>query len=100
MKKYIISLVMLLWSHTAFAGQTNIINAGSDSGAFHQVLTMIGNKVDHKFVQAGNPIIASKHFEKSYVLHTKHIKVNKFLLYKILDLYFSYKFIFQIKIHI
>ncbi len=68
MKKYIISLVMLLWSHTAFAGQTNIINAGSDSGAFHQVLTMIGNKVDHKFVQAGNPIIASKHFEKSNVL--------------------------------
>ena len=68
MKKYIISLVMLLWSHTAFAGQTNIINAGSDSGAFHQVLTMIGNKVDHKFVQADNPIIASKHFEKSNVL--------------------------------
>ena len=59
---------MLLWSHTAFAGQTNIINAGSDSGAFHQVLTMIGNKVDHKFVQAGNPIIACKHFEKSNVL--------------------------------
>ena len=59
---------MLLWSHTAFAGQTNIINAGSDSGAFHQVLTMIGNKVDHKFVQAGNPINASKHFEKSNVL--------------------------------
>ena len=59
---------MLLWSHTAFAGQTNIINAGSDSGAFHQVLTMIGNKVDHKFVQADNPIIASKHFEKSNVL--------------------------------
>ena len=68
MKIYIITLLMLLWSHTAFAGQTTIVNAGSDSGAFHQVLTMIGDKIDHKFVQANNPIVASKHFDKGNVL--------------------------------
>ena len=59
---------MLLWSHMAFAGQTTIVNAGSDSGAYHQVLTMIGDKIDHKFVQANNPIVASKHFDKGNVL--------------------------------
>ena len=68
MKKYIITLLMLLWSHTAFAGQTTIVNPGSDSGAFHQILTMIGDKIDHKFIQANNPIIASKHFDKGNVL--------------------------------
>ena len=68
MKKYIITLLMLLWSHTAFAGQTTIVNAGSDSGAFHQVLTMIGDKIDHNFIQANNPIVASKHFDKGNVL--------------------------------
>jgi hypothetical protein len=52
----------------AFAGQTTIVNAGSDSGAYHQVLTMIGDKIDHKFVQANNPIVASKHFDKGNVL--------------------------------
>ena len=68
MKRYIITLLMLLWSHTAFAGQTPIVNAGSDSGAFHQVLTMVGQKIDHNFVQAGNPIMAEKHFAKGNVL--------------------------------
>ena len=68
MKRYIITLLMLLWSHMAFAGQTTIVNAGSDSGAYHQVLTMIGDKIDHKFVQANNPIVASKHFDKGNVL--------------------------------
>ena len=68
MKRYIITLLMLLWSHTAFAGQTTIVNAGSDSGAFHQVLTMVGQKIDHNFVQAGNPIMAEKHFAKGNVL--------------------------------
>ena len=68
MKRYIITLLMLLWSHTAFAGQTTIVIAGSDSGAFHQVLTMVGQKIDHNFVQAGNPIMAEKHFAKGNVL--------------------------------
>ena len=68
MKKYIIILLMLLWSHTALAGQTTIVNAGSDSGAYHQVLTMVGQKIDHNFIQANNPIVASKHFDKGNVL--------------------------------
>ena len=68
MKKYIITLLMLLWSHTAFAGQTTIVNAGSDSGAYHQVLPMVGQNIDHNFIQANNPIVASKHFDKGNVL--------------------------------
>ena len=69
MKKYIITLLMMFWSHTAFAGSATIVNAGSDSGAFHQILTMIGDKLNnHKFIQANNPIIAETHFDKGNVL--------------------------------
>ncbi len=70
MKKYVITILMLLWSHTAIAGgSATIVNAGSDSGAFHQILTMIGDKLNnHKFIQANNPIIAETHFKKGNVL--------------------------------
>lgn len=69
MKKYIITLLMLVWTQTAFAGgQTTIVNSGSDSGGYHQVLSMVGDKIDHNFIQAGNPIIAETHFDKSNVL--------------------------------
>jgi len=37
MKKYIIiSILMLLFTNTSYAGSTTVVNAGSDSGAFHQ----------------------------------------------------------------
>ncbi len=70
MKRYIITILMLLWSHTAIAGgSATIVNAGSDSGVFHQILTMIGDKLNnHKFIQANNPIIAETHFDKGNVL--------------------------------
>ena len=70
MKKYIITLVMLLMlPFTAFAKDiTTIINAGSDSGAYKTVLIMIGDKIDHNFIQANNPIIASKYFNKKNII--------------------------------
>ena len=70
MKKYIITLVMLLLlPFTAFAKDiTTIINAGSDSGAYKTVLIMSGDKIDHNFIQANNPIIASKYFNKKNII--------------------------------
>ena len=57
--------MLLLLPISAFAGSTTtIVNAGSNDGAFRTVLTMIGDKINHTFVQANNPIIADKHFNK------------------------------------
>ena len=68
MNKYIIALLMLVWTHTALAGdKITIVNTGSDSGGYSQVLTMVGSQIDHDFIQAGNPIIAEKHFDKGNV---------------------------------
>ena len=70
MKKLLITMVILiLLPISAFAGNTiTIVNSGSNDGAYRTVLVMIGDKIDHTFVQANNPIIASKHFDKQNVL--------------------------------
>ena len=69
MKKLLIAVMLLLLPISAFAGSTTtIVNAGSNDGAFRTVLTMIGDKINHTFVQANNPIIADKHFNKKNVL--------------------------------
>ena len=69
MKKLILTVMLLLLPISAFAGSTTtIVNAGSNDGAFRTVLTMIGDKINHTFVQANNPIIADKHFNKKNVL--------------------------------
>ena len=61
--------MLLLLPISAFAGSTTtIVNAGSNDGAFRTVLTMIGDKINHTFVQANNPIIADKHFNKKMFL--------------------------------
>ena len=61
-------VILILLPISAFAGTTTIVNAGSNDGAFRTVLTMIGDKINHTFVQANNPIIAEKHFNKKNVL--------------------------------
>ena len=69
MKKYIIACMMFLFANTSYAGNTTVVNAGSDSGAFHQMLTMISEKLDNtSYVQANNPVVAGKHFDKGNVL--------------------------------
>ena len=68
MKRLILTVMLLLLPISAFAGTTTIVNAGSNDGAFRTVLTMIGDKINHTFVQANNPVIAEKHFNKKNVL--------------------------------
>jgi hypothetical protein len=70
MKKYIITLVtLLIISLTTFAtAVTTIVNPGSDNGAYRAVLTMIGNEIDHDFIQANNPIMANTYFLSENVL--------------------------------
>jgi hypothetical protein len=50
------------------AHATTIVNTGSDSGGFKAVLDMVGTKINHDFVQAGNPIVASTYFDGGDVL--------------------------------
>ena len=68
MKKYIIACMMFLFANTSYAGNTTVVNAGSDSGAFHQMLSMIGDDLNSDFIQANNPVIAGSHFDKKNVL--------------------------------
>ena len=69
MKKLILTVMLLLLPISAFAGSTTtIVNAGSNDGTFRTILTMIGDKMNHTFVQANNPVIAEKHFNKKNVL--------------------------------
>lgn len=50
------------------ANATTIVNTGSDSGGFKAVLDMVGTKINHDFVQAGNPVVASTYFDGGDVL--------------------------------
>ena len=72
MKKYVGALAVsgaLMASSSAYAHDvTTVVNTGSDSGGFMAVLTMIGEEINHDFVQAGNPVIANTHFDNSNVL--------------------------------
>jgi hypothetical protein len=72
MKKYVSALAVsgaLIASSSAYAHDvTTVVNTGSDSGGFMAVLTMIGEQFNHKFVQAGNPVIANTHFDNKNVL--------------------------------
>lgn len=68
MKKIIISIVTLFSSFAVFADEALIINTGSDSGGFKAVLSMVGEKLDHKFVQANNPIVAAQYFDEKNIL--------------------------------
>jgi len=72
MKKYVSALTIsgaLMLSTSAYAHDvTTVVNTGSDSGGFMAVLTMIGEKFNHNFIQAGNPVIANSHFDNKNVL--------------------------------
>jgi len=70
MKKYVSALAALLMiSSATFAKDvTTIVNSGSNNGSYMTVLTMIGNEIDHNFIQANNPVIANMHFLNKNVL--------------------------------
>jgi len=66
MKNIILAAAVVLAAPLANA--TTIVNTGSDSGGFKAVLDMVGTKIDHDFVQAGNPVVASTYFDGGDVL--------------------------------
>ena len=64
MKKFLIAALALFASvGVARAEPLNVVNPGSDTGAFRQALTMLGEEFDHVFMQAGNPVIASQQLD-------------------------------------
>jgi hypothetical protein len=71
MKKYIIiSILTLFFTNVSYAGSATMVNTGSDTGGFHQVLTMVADNLgsDTDFIQANNPVVAGTYFDKKNVL--------------------------------
>lgn len=62
MKKFITTVFLICFATTVVADQLQIVNPGSEEGAFRQVLSAIGSTVDHDFIQANNPITAYSYF--------------------------------------
>tara|TARA_Y100001938_G_C8085096_1_gene431469 strand:+ start:766 stop:1542 length:777 start_codon:yes stop_codon:yes gene_type:complete len=65
--RFIIAAAALFFT-APIAHATTIVNTGSDSGGFKAVLDMVGTKINHDFVQAGNPVVASTYFDGGDVL--------------------------------
>lgn len=65
--KTLITLAAILFATTASA-EVKIVNAGSDTGAFRQVLTTIGETIDHTFIQANNPVTAYTYMQGDDIL--------------------------------
>jgi len=63
MKRLIITFFTLFFTSAAVAEPLQFINAGSEQGVFRQILTDIGKTIEHNFVQASNPIVASKYLQ-------------------------------------
>jgi hypothetical protein len=68
MKNLIAILFASILATSANAETINIVNPGSEEGAFRQVLTTIGEKVEHNFVQANNPVTAYSYFNDKNIL--------------------------------
>lgn len=61
MKKLITALAIFF--ATSAQAEMTIVNPGSEEGVFRQILTTIGDKVEHDFVQANNPVTAYSYIE-------------------------------------
>lgn len=68
MKNVFLSLATAVAFTVSAHAETTIVNTGSDSGGFNAVLSMIGENVEHDYVQAGNPVVASTYFDRKNVL--------------------------------
>ena len=66
--KYIVMAFAMLFSTSAIADSILVVNSGSDTGGFKQMLTDVSANVEHEFVQAGNPVITSSYFNKENVV--------------------------------
>ena len=68
MKNVLLSLATAVAFTVSAHAETTIVNTGSDSGGFNAVLSMIGENVEHDYVQAGNPVVASTYFDRKNIL--------------------------------
>lgn len=68
MKKIITILFATMFATAALADKVQIVNPGSEEGAFRQVLTTVGEKVDNDFVQANNPVTAYTYLNGKNIL--------------------------------
>jgi len=64
MNKLITTLAAIFIATSAHA-EITIVNPGSEEGAFRQVLTTIGQEVEHDFVQANNPVTAYSYIDNA-----------------------------------
>jgi hypothetical protein len=67
MKTLITTVAAILIATTATA-EMQIVNPGSEAGAFRQVLSTIGETIDHTFVQANNPVTAFSYMQGDNIL--------------------------------
>lgn len=68
MKKIITAIVAMCFATTLYAESVTIVNPGSEQGVFRQVLSTIGEQIDHEFIQANNPITAYTYLNGNNVL--------------------------------
>jgi len=61
--KNLITAITAMFIATAASAEITIINPGSEEGAFRQVLTTLGDNIEHKFVQANNPVTAYSYIQ-------------------------------------
>jgi len=68
MKFLITTLIASFLATSTLAETINVVNPGSEEGGFRQLLTTIVENLDHRFIQANNPVTAFTHLNNNNVL--------------------------------
>lgn len=67
--KFLITILCATFvASSAFAQSINVVNPGSEEGVFRQALTSIVETLDHRFIQANNPVTAFTYLNNDNVL--------------------------------
>ena len=67
--KFLITILCATFvASSAFAQRINVVNPGSEEGGFRQALTSIVETLDHRFIQANNPVTAFTYLNNDNVL--------------------------------
>lgn len=64
----IVAATISLFGTVSHADELTVVNAGSEEGAFRQVLSRVAANEEHTFVQANNPLVASRFFDQPNVV--------------------------------
>jgi hypothetical protein len=62
--KIITTIFAMVFATASYAQTVNVVNPGSEEGAFRQVLTAISEGTDYSFIQANNPVTAYTYLEQ------------------------------------